>query len=865
MGARLGDAGELRGLFVRALQLTPEQRAEFLSDLTIDKETREELQALLDADTGSETFLQETVAGDPPATPAAGERIGPYEIREALGQGGMGAVFRAERVDGELLQTVAIKVVRHSWFDPRAVDRFRNERQLLAGLAHGNIARLLDGGTRADGVVWLAMEFVDGVPLDRYCDQRGLGIPERLRLFLPLCDAVEYAHQKLIIHRDLKPSNVLVTAEGEPKLLDFGIAKALDDSPAGDTRTLALTPDYASPEQARGDTATTVTDVYGLGGVLYFLLTGRPTHTVAGLSPSQLQRAICEIAPLPPSQLRPELKGDLENILLKALHTDPARRYRSVRELREDLDRFLERRPVFATRDGWAYHARRFLQRHALASAASALAALAVGAGTVTALYQAHRAERRFTQVRTLANHFVFDFEAAIHDTPGTLAARRMVAATAREYLADLAARAGNDRGLNRELAESYYRLSVVETSAGESDAGINHLKRSLALLRQVRDDCCGTPAQRAHYVDELTNLSIDQSDATYHDDSLRSVKEAIRIARTLTATSSRDSKAAISLASALRAEGTLFLNQGKLEPARRDLQESMAQAAAVYSSDSGDDEAGDVQAMAGYSLARALDPMGEPARALSVARDSRRILEELLARHPENIRLRRQQVYLLDYLGDFLFRLSAHDASLLAQASEPYQEANELARAGVRRNPGDRGILECASFAAMKLANHLDHQHRAAEAIPILRESIAASDELVRNDPSNRRNLYIQVSNQHLMATYLVNLQRWADAATALAKSEELMTAALNRSPGDLQLLGTQIAILLDRTTTERNLGHLAAARSRCRQALDLTATLIARKTDSKRPIGSHLADLRREARLLGVPDFTLTVPGIE
>jgi tetratricopeptide (TPR) repeat protein len=865
MGPRIEDSGDLRSLFVKALGLAPEARAELLSDPAIGDETREELKALLDADEGSEGFLRETIEVDAPPIAPAGERFGAYETREVLGRGGMGVVFRAERVDGELRQTVAIKVVRHHWFAPRAIDRFRNERQMLAGLVHGNIARLFDGGTRADGVAWLAMEYVDGIPLDRYCEQCSLGIPDRLRLFLPVCDAVEYAHQKLIVHRDLKPSNVLVTPEGVPKLLDFGIAKALDAAPGGETRTLSLTPEFASPEQARGDDATTVTDVYGLGGVLYFLLTGRPTHDVAGLSTPQLHHAICETAPNPPSRIRPELKGDLENILLKALHSEPARRYPSVRQLREDLIRFLKRRPVLATRDGWQYRATRFLQRHAYASAASVLALLAAGVGAAATLYQAHRAERGFAQVRTLANRFVFDFEAAIRDTPGTLAARRMVAATAREYLAGLAASAGDDQGLNRELAESYYRLSAVETSAGESDAGIGHLKQSLALLRRVRDDCCGTLARRRHYVEELTALSIDQSDATYRDDSLRSVKEAIRIARTLTAASSGDSKAPISLASALRAEGALFLNQRKLEQARHDLEEAMAQAGAVYSRDSGDDEAGDVQAMAGYSLARALDPMGEPERALAVARDSRRILGELLARHPENTQLRTQEVYLLDFIGDFLFRLSAHDASLLAQASEPYQEANELARAGVQRNPGDRKILECASFAAMKLANHLDHQHRAAEAIRVLRESIAASDELVRNDPPNRRNLYIQVSNQHLMGTYLVNLQRWADAAAALAKSEDLMTAALNRSPGDLQLLGTQIAILLDQTTTERNLGHLAAARARCRQALDLTATLIARQKDSKRPIGSHLADMRREARLLGVPDFTLTVPGIE
>ncbi len=865
MGAKLGDAAELRRLFVRALRLTAEQRAEFLSDPIIGRETREELQALLDADTGSETFLRETVAGDPPATPAAGERIGPYEIRELLGQGGMGVVFRAERADGELRQTVAIKVVRHSWLNPRAVDRFRNERQLLAGLVHGNIARLLDGGTTAGGVVWLAMEHVDGVPLDEYCDRLGLGIPERLRLFLPLCDAVEYAHQKLIIHRDLKPSNVLVTAEGEPKLLDFGIARALDDSPGGETRTLALTPDYASPEQARGDAATTVTDVYGLGGVLYFLLTGRPTHTVAGLSPSQLQRAICETAPIPPRQLRPELKGDLENILLKALHTEPARRYRSVGELREDLDRFLKRRPVLATRDGWAYHAKRFLQRHALASAASALAVLAVGAGTVTALYQAHRARQRFTQVRTLANHFVFDFEAAIRYTPGTIAARRMVASAARQYLYDLSADAGNDAALNRELAESYFRLAIVEISAGEHEPGLSDLKRSVAMLKRLRDDCCGSPQQRAQYIMEVSNLAGYQSDARYVDEANRAAAEAVRAGRAWVARASGEARAHVGLATALSVDGSLLLTEGKLAEARTVLEESVQHAREGYQGNGQDDSTGLVQANAGYTLARVLYSLGQTPAALAAARESQRVLTGMLQRHPDNTQWIDLETKVLDYTGDFLEKIAARDASLWPQASGAYQEAHTIASAAALRSPGDKTILDSASFAAMKLAVFLDHRHRTEEAIPILRESIAASDELLRGDPSNRRNLYIQVSNQHLMGIFLLNLSRWKDASSALAKSEELMAAALSKSPGDLQLLRTQILILIDQTTTERNLGKLDAARARCRQALDLTATLIARQTDSKRPIGSALPDLRREARLLGVPDFTLTVAGIE
>ena len=205
----------------------------------------------------------------------------------------MGAVYMAERVDGELRQRVAIKIVERGWLDAEALGRFRQERQILSRLVHQNIVQLLDGGTREDGIPYLVMEHVEGLRLDQYCTQHQLGIPNRLRVFLRLCDAVEFAHRKLVVHRDLKPSNVLVTAEGSVKLLDFGIAKAFDADAGSRTQTVVLTPDFASPEQILGQEVTTATDVYGLGAVLYHLLTGQPPHPVKELSSGEQQRAIC--------------------------------------------------------------------------------------------------------------------------------------------------------------------------------------------------------------------------------------------------------------------------------------------------------------------------------------------------------------------------------------------------------------------------------------------------------------------------------------------------------------------------------------------------------------------------------------------
>ena len=241
----------MRALFAKALTLAPGERERFLDQEQLSPETRRELNALLEADLASETFLSGIVGRAEIRVRHAGERFGPFETRELVGVGGMGAVFRAERVDGELSQVVAIKVVERLFLDPRSAERFRRERELLARLEHPNVARLLDGGTRSDGVAYLVMEFVDGLALDRYSEQHDLSVEQKLRLFLPLCDAVDYAHQKLIIHRDLKPSNVLVTAAGVPKLLDFGIARSLEtgDSSEARTQTVAMTPEFASPEQ----------------------------------------------------------------------------------------------------------------------------------------------------------------------------------------------------------------------------------------------------------------------------------------------------------------------------------------------------------------------------------------------------------------------------------------------------------------------------------------------------------------------------------------------------------------------------------------------------------------------------------------
>jgi len=348
-----------------------------------------------------------------------GDRIGPYRVLRTLGVGGMGEVFLAERADAEFEQQVAIKVVYGGTRGVRS--RLKIERQILAQLDHPNIAHLLDGGSLPDGTAYLVMEFVDGIPIDLYCDTNRLDVAARLRLFQTVCAAVHYAHQNLIVHRDLKPSNILVTAAGVPKLLDFGIAKLLDERQAGH-HTLAvthadiriMTPDHASPEQVRGQAITTASDVYVLGVLLYKLLTGASPFVIPSMRLTDIERAICEKQPTPPSdsivrvdtleavataearaasarRLQRILRGDLDNIVLMAMRKEPERRYGSAQQMAGDIQRYLDGRPVIAHRDTMSYRTSKFVRRHWLPVTAVAGVVFLISAFATTTYIQSLR------------------------------------------------------------------------------------------------------------------------------------------------------------------------------------------------------------------------------------------------------------------------------------------------------------------------------------------------------------------------------------------------------------------------------------------------------------------------------------------
>jgi non-specific serine/threonine protein kinase/serine/threonine-protein kinase len=494
-GADPEFAREVESLFHRALDMQPEEREPFLAEsCNGDERLRSAVERLLAASAKAERhpgWREPAIRNEAALTARAEPEIERYRLLERIGAGGMGVVYKAVRSDNEFSKTVAVKILQGIGGDNEMTRRFRQERQILARLEHPYIARLLDGGSTPDGLPFLVIEYVEGVPIDRYLHERGHSVDLVLDLFVKICEAVSYAHRNLIVHRDLKPGNILVTADGEPKLLDFGIAKLLDDNAERTlTGAAAMTPEFASPEQVRGEPITTASDIYSLGVVLYGLLSGRSPYR-ATTGAMELAVAICSEEPKPLTL--PDgsaVDRDLENIVRMALRKEPSRRYSSAEQFAEDIRRYREGYPVAARPATHGYRLSRFVGRNKLAVAAVASIVVLLVGGIAATAWQARIANRRFNDVRKLANSYLFEFHDAIRDLPGSTAARQLVVKRALEYLDSLAREKGSDRELANELATAYEKVAMVQgapgASLGDGAGALATLRKALAIRERL-------------------------------------------------------------------------------------------------------------------------------------------------------------------------------------------------------------------------------------------------------------------------------------------------------------------------------------------------------------------------------------------
>lgn len=543
--------------FEAVLEVPAHERTAFLAQAASrDPALQLEVESLLAQD----ARLDHAAATAP--TKIVGERVGAYRILRLIGEGGMGAVYEAARDDQAFERHVAIKLLQPGLLSRQLIQRFLLERNILARLNHPAVAALLDAGATPGGQHYLVMEYVEGgVPINLYCRQRAIDLAGRLRLFQGVCDAVQYAHQNLVLHRDLKPQNILVTPDGAVKLLDFGIAKLMraGDAAADDltlTDLAPMTPAYASPEQVLGEPVTTASDVYSLGVILYELIAGTRPYGTRLLTRTELERAVCHTEPKLPSvaaltaepqpassvQMARQLSGDLDAIVMMALRKEPARRYQSPSELRDDLARHLGGRPVHARRNTLSYRAGKLLRRHRLAFAAVAAVILVIAGGIAATLAEARiahsqraLAERHFSEIRKLANSFLFEFDTAISDLAGATAARQLVVRKSLEYLTALARESQDDPQLQTELATAYERVAGIQgnptlANLGDRAGALQSYREALRIWTSLAARPNQAAAARSHIPSIHQSLGDVLSDEQYHEEALAEYRSALSV-----------------------------------------------------------------------------------------------------------------------------------------------------------------------------------------------------------------------------------------------------------------------------------------------------------------------------------------------
>jgi len=776
---------QIEALFSELADAPPAARTARLDGVAAsDPDLAATVAGMLDHATGGSRLQQviDAVAG----TLDAGDttlppHFGPYRVVRELGRGGMGVVYEGVS-DDEYARRVAIKVAPLARIGARADARFRLERQILSSLDHPHIARFLDGG--AEGTLpYFVMEFVQGEPITTYVAARSLPLAERLRIVQTLCGALQYAHQRLVVHRDQKPANILVTADGTPKLLDFGVAKLLDhgDVAMPTISVTAWTPDYASPEQVTGEFVGTPSDIYALGLVLYEVLTGERAQRTDTSSPLALSQSVCETEPARPSVrvaaadrvLSRRLRGDLDTIVMTAIQKDPGRRYASAAALADDIERYLQGLPVEARAGSLWYRTKKALVRHRGVAAAAAIVTVAVLAGLASTAYQARRADRRFQQVRALANEFVFGVHDRIQTLPGSTEARRALVQTALTYLENLREDAGADPGLAKELAAAYQKIGLVQgnplaANLGEPEAAAASYARARDLLSPL--EAGGDAEARlalARVELQLANLRRAQGDVAASEagfERARALADRGRAARPADA-------AAVELVGEINADLARSATDRRDPAAAAIAAERALEAAdALLALDPADTSRLNNLATALNAVGSARLAQGQLVEAGAHFERATGIRERLAAAAPDDFELQRGLVVALGNLGDLLGGRSGDNLDDYDGAARAYARAVAISRPIAAADANDRRAAFDLVNGLLRLGAALgDTPGRVAEALPFLEEADRINSRLIRAEPGSVRYRYLQVVlDRRLGSLYRLD-QRPADAEQRL------------------------------------------------------------------------------------------------
>ena len=849
---------QIKAIVAEALEQQANTRAAFVAERCAgDPALRNEVDSLLDQTTGPlENFADKAAAPlrRDRSRLEAGRRLGPWAIVRELGRGGMGAVYLAERADGAFQQQVAVKILKRGADTDEILRRFEAERQILARLDHPNITRLIDAGTTDDGLPYVVMDYVVGKPITIFAAEKQLSVTERLKLFRSVCGAVSYAHQNLVVHRDLKPSNILVTETGEVRLLDFGIAKLLSDAEAGGadmtiTALRVMTPEYASPEQIKGEPITTLSDVYSLGVCLYELLTGARPYKLTRKTSDELSKAICEQEPQRPSTAAGKadgnpkllatasssrggqipssklLRGDLDNIVLMALRKDPARRYASVERFSEDIRRHLEGLPVRARKDTTAYRAAKFIKRHKLGLAAALLLVLTLSAGIIATTIQARRANRRFNEVRKIANSLMFEFHSSIQDIPGALAARQLLTQRAVEYLDSLAQEAGDDLSLKSELATGYDKIGQVIFDIAQK---IETHRKAVSLNEELVRAAPANAQYKRQLADSYNDLSDGLKISGHSTESIAAARKALAVTHSFAGENPEDIEIQADLAERYSTLGVAALNAGDFKTALEvDLRALSIQQKVVRRAPSDPLLAKVLAAICG-DVSDAHEYAGDYAAALEHSRREFDTTRSYFESDSANARYRRD-------MWSAYFRVARHLALTgdAPAALEHYKEAVQLIEGLAAADPNDKGHQRWLAVTSFSLGKLLTSLNRDEEARARYEKAIALSEPLLRGDPE-RFETRSDLAEMHEAMGRL--LDKTGQTSGALKSFEQAMAFAESVVARDTQNVRAVVRLAEVYSDIGRGYGKLAEQRD---------SSVTARKTDFRNARDWHQKSL--------------------